>query len=314
MLRRFTTALKKTSHAGLAMETDLFRVARVRQIGGGKLSLVAGDFPVQSYADDWAARTMLRNEGIDLAHASLTSVLPSGAYQMLLVEAPNVPDDEMREAVRWRIKDIIDYPVEEAVIELFEMPPHTNTGQHPMVHAVATRRENVLEQIDLMARANLQMKAIDIPELCIRNFAVHLPQDEDGVAFLHFVADCGYMTITRQRVLHLIRRIDTGTTALREAGADLVRSVERSSAISLEIQRSLDYYESHYDYRPITEIVLGPGGGIDSLAGTLKEQLGLKVSRADFATMFELEQELNADQQSDCLLAVGAALPVEVAA
>lgn len=296
------------------MESDGFRVARVRGLGGGKFSLAAGAFPANSYADDWAARTMLRNEGIDLANASLTSVLPSGSYQMLLVEAPNVPADEMKEAVRWRIKDIIDYPVDEAVIELFEMPPHTNTGQHPMLHAVTTRRENVLEQIELMARANLQMRAIDIPELCIRNFAVHLPQDHDGIAFVHFVADCGYMTITRQGVLHLIRRIETGTTALREASSDLVRSVERSSAISLEVQRSLDYYESHYDYRPIGEIVLGPGTGINSLASSLKEQLGLKVSRADLGSMFELETDLDPDQQNDCMLAVGAALAMEAAA
>jgi len=183
-----------------------------------------------------------------------------------------------------------------------------------MLHAVTTRRENVIEQIDLMERANLPMKAIDIPELCIRNFAVHLPQDEDGVAFLHLAAECGYLTITRQGVLHLIRRIETGTDALRAAAADLVRSLERASGISLEVQRSLDYYESHYDYRPIGELVLGPGAGIDSLVDSLKDQLGLKVSRVNLGDLFSLEKDLSSDQQSECLLAVGAALGAEAAA
>ena len=36
--------------------------------------------------------------------------LSPGEYQMLVVEAPDVPQAELKDAMRWRVKDMIDYP------------------------------------------------------------------------------------------------------------------------------------------------------------------------------------------------------------
>ena len=50
------------------------------------------------------------------------TLLPAGCYDLLLVESPSVPLEEKREAIRWRIKDLIDFPVTEAVIDWVELP------------------------------------------------------------------------------------------------------------------------------------------------------------------------------------------------
>ena len=135
-----------------------------------------------------------------------------------------------------------------------------------------------------------------------------LPQDADGVAFLHLAEDCGYLTITRKGILHMTRRLETGRRALAEASADEFMLQERMAGISLEVQRSLDYYESHYDRRPVTKIVLGPGAELDALPEALTEHLGLTVNRIDLDDLFSLEEALSAEDQGACLLAIGAAL------
>ena len=162
-----------------------------------------------------------------------------------------------------------------------------------------------------MQRADLRMDVIDIPELCIRNVAIQLPQDRDGVAFLHFTDECGYLTITRRGVLHLLRRIETRRGDFEENVADDVEFQERVASILLEVQRSLDYYESHYDCQPVGELVIGPGSGLDSLAVAMQEQLGIAVGRLDLNDLFEFDTEISADEQGACLLAIGAALRSE---
>lgn len=234
--------------------------------------------------------------------------------QLLLVELPNVPAEEIKAAVRWQIKDLLDFPVDEAVIELFDMPEKSNSGKALMAYAIATRRSTLQQHIDRIHEAGLKLDAIDIPELCVRNITALLPQDADGVALLHFREDRGILTITRQGLLYVTRHIDIGLRALNAASEGAHSSDDRLSAVVLEVQRSLDYYESHYDRRPITELVLDPLGSLGRLPELLHEQLGLAVSPLDLSKYFELQVDIPTEQQSACLFAIGAALRTEVLA
>ncbi|MGB5247674.1 MAG: hypothetical protein WBN34_14070 [Woeseia sp.] len=249
----------------------------------------------------------LEIDGETLGRAPVSTVLAEGSYQMLLEELPSVPRNEMREAIGWRIRDRIDIPLEEAVIELLEMPPHARATRAASAYAVIARRDDVQEQIAQVKAAGLKLDTIDLPELCMRNIAVRLPQDAEGVAFLHFLDDSGLLTITRKGVLYLVRRIEIGKlqmdlTSTTQMKAGLIPS------ICLELQRSLDYYETHYDLPSISSLVLAPGSAIAPLRTAIEDQLGLKVSLLALDELFELESEPDPDTQKDCLLAIGAAL------
>jgi hypothetical protein len=47
------------------------------------------------------------------------------------------------------------------------------------------------------------------------------------------------------------------------------------------------------------------------LADSLDEQLGLNVNRLDLGQMFDMQSAVSAEEQGDCLLAIGAALRSE---
>lgn len=314
MLRRFKRSPARNARAAIALDGSRAGLARIRRLDDGRLSLAMRVLGSDAGENHWPDQAAAQADDLNLRGTPVTAVLDNGAYQLQLLEMPNVPADELLSAVRWRLKDLIDFPVEEAVVELLDMPPHANPGAPLTAYAVVTRSAEVLQQVDLMERADLRMDVIDIPELCVRNLAVLLPQDADGVAFLHFTEDCGYLTITRQGVLHLTRHIDAGRRALQAASADDFAVQETIGGIALEIQRSLDYYESHYDCRPITQIALGPGAGLDALPAALTEHLGLTVETIDLQALFSLEDSMSAEEQGGCLLAVGAALRAAPAA
>jgi len=314
MLRPFKRRLSKCARAGIALDGSHAGLARVRRLDDGGLSVAVQVIEAGDDDQQWTDRAASQVSQMNLEQTPVSAVLSADAYQLQLVEIPNVPADEQLAAVRWRIKDLIDYPVNEAVIELFEMPPHANPGNTPIAYAVVTRRTEVLQQINLMKRADLNMDVIDIPELCIRNIAALLPQDNDGVAFLHFTADVGYLTITRKGVLHIMRRLETGRRTLADASGDEFAMQERIADIALEIQRSLDYYESHYDCRPIADIVLAPGADLQPISKSLTEHLDLSVNQIAFDDLFQMEKDVSTEEQRSCLLAVGAALRNDVPA
>jgi MSHA biogenesis protein MshI len=245
--------------------------------------------------------------GPSLNSTGISSVLPDGSYQLLLEELPNAPREEMRSAVGWRIKDRIEMSLEDAVIELLEMPAKARGGAHASAYAIVTKREAVSRQIAQMKAAGMKPDVLDLPELCMRNLAIRLPQDQEGVAFLHFTDNAGLLTITRQNVLYLIRHIDIGQLQLDESPATQLGTALIPS-ICLELQRSLDYYEAHYDLPSVNTLVLGPGTGMAALKSAITEQLALHVLDLDLNSMFELDMPLSEDDQKACLFAVGAAL------
>ncbi len=251
-------------------------------------------------------------DGERLANAPISTVMPDGSYQLLLEELPNAPREELTSALGWRIRDRIDMPLDEAVIEILDMPPQARASGSKSAYAVVSSREAVVEQVARIRTAGLKLDTIDLPELCMRNIAVRLPQDADGVAFLHFTDEHGLLTITRQGVLYLIRRIDVGRLQLgmnpaTPPDSDLV------SSICLELQRSLDYYETHFDLPSVSSLVLGPGAGTAGLVDAIGMQLAVSVDRLDFSSLFEMSTELDDDTQANGLFAVGATLRPDAA-
>lgn len=311
MWQGFRKVVAKGGRCGLTVDEARIAFAHVQRRADGVLHLSTAAVDRRANDTNWPHRLGQQAGGIGLGNTRLTSVLPNGSYQLVLVQLPDVPANEVKSAIRWQIKDLLDFPVDEAVVELFDMPELSTKKDQSMAYAVATRRHNVQEHIELLHDAGLSLDVIDIPELCTRNIATLLPQDADGVAFLHFAENHGTLTVTRQGVLYLIRQIEKGLAAMDAAAGDDFGRAELVSKIVLETQRSLDYYESHFDYRPVTELVLAPGSNIGGLADSLHEELGLTISSLDLNGMFETKTTMSTDEQSDCLLAIGAALRTE---
>jgi MSHA biogenesis protein MshI len=82
--------------------------------------------------------------------------------------------------------------------------------------------------------------------------------------------------------------------------------------IVLELQRSLDYYERHFDQPPITRIAVSPGGQrARLLAADLGRETGFEVETLDLAALLRCETSIDSAVDPGCLLAVGAALREE---
>jgi MSHA biogenesis protein MshI len=236
-----------------------------------------------------------------LARTPVSGVIGTDDYQLVQVEAPQVPAAEIRAAVRWKLREVISFPVEEAVVDVFGLPAASRHSQATMVVAVAARNTAVQRLVAVIAPRAPRFDIVDVPELCLRNLSAVLPQDERGVALLAFSDTFAHLLLTRAGVLYLTRRIDV-------KGGEQSAEID-AAALALELQRSLDYYESFYDQPPITDVVLAPADArTRKLAPTLAAETSLQVEVFDAERLFEIADGIEIDTRWSGLIALGAAM------
>jgi MSHA biogenesis protein MshI len=243
------------------------------------------------------------------AYRSIT-VLSSGEYQILSVDAPNVPADELKTAVRWRLKDMLDFHVDDATVDVLDLPIDPNAAvraQHSM-YAIAARNSVIEARQKLFTSAKVELAVIDIPELAQRNISALVEPAGRGVAMLSFGAEGGLLTVSYRGELYLARRIDLALEQLLDE--DIDRRNAAFDRVTLELQRSLDNFERQYSFISVAKLVLAPSS-VQGLDDYLSSNLYTPVDTLDLATVFDFERtpEL-ADKllQQRFLVPLGAAL------
>ncbi len=232
-------------------------------------------------------------------------VLNRKDYNLHLVEAPEVEASELRAAVRWKIKDLLDMKVEDAAIDVFRVPEDAYRGRE-MVYVVAALKSRIKSVVDMVTSSGLELAVIDIPELVMKNLSGCFIDDANGVAFMDLRRNGSTMNITRGGELYLSRRINT------QLDPDVMNSAEWSDLkdrLVLEIQRSLDYYESQMGQSPINRIVIGQRQHDgQALTETLNGLLNADVSVLDLAEYIKSEVRLTPETQQIGMAAIGATL------
>jgi MSHA biogenesis protein MshI len=304
--------LKKTAELkgriGLAFGRDLIALAVVSGNGEQATLQRCEALPVDPAGGADALAAAIRAAGLPALPISV--VLSPADYQLALVEAPDVPPAELRAAIRWRLKDAIDIQVEDAVIDVFEVPAQNRGGQGRMMYAVAARRDAIDRYATALASAP-GFSVVDVPELCLRNLAAALPAAARGVALVHLGNSMASVVLVQGRTFYFARQIDLHATMIAAPAEQAEASLD-AGGIVLELQRSLDYYERHFDQPPITRIAISPAGPRSAaLAKDLAGETGFEVASLDLNALLGCPTPVTAATQAQCLLAVGAALRQE---
>lgn len=234
------------------------------------------------------------------------TALAAGEYQMLQLEAPEVPAAELREAVRWRIKDMIDYPPDAATLDIVSMPSPRAGGSRGSLFVFSARNEVVGGRMALFDKAKIPLEAIDVPEMALRNVALLWAAEHRAAALLAINESGGMLVIAAAGELYSARRIELTAAQLADAG----RAQEHFERIGLELQRSFDHYDRQFGAYPLGRLVVAAPmaeGLVEYLSSNLYVPVEtLDLSRvADFPAVPDLR---NVHRQAQCLLSIGLAL------
>lgn len=243
------------------------------------------------------------------SRAHCSHLLNPGEYQMLLVEAPNVPAEELKAALAWKIKDSLNSRVEETTLDVLPIPSARQQGDRPQsVYVVAAANDLIGKRMALFDGARLALGVIDIPELAQRNIAALFEDEGRCLAMLAFDENGGMLTFSSGGELYMARRIEVSAGQLRDANEDLRH--QAFDRLELEVQRSLDYFDRQFNHVPVNRLLLAAPSE-SGLLERLADNLSVPVERLDLSQAMDLTAVpgmADPDAQMDALYALGAAL------
>lgn len=281
MLEWFRKSRKEPGWLSILLGPEHIQFVHGRFMPGGKSHVTRFGMGDAGAAPAAATDKLLRELRVE--RYQCTTLLGASEYQMLLVEAPNVPQAELKSAVRWKVKDMVDYPVANATIDLLDIPGEEGASSQRgrSLYAISARNEVIEGRMRAFEQSGIPLAVIDIPETAQRNIAALYEEEGRGLAFLHMEADSGLLTISSGGELCLARRMDTGFEALRKAEGEARESL--FNRIVVELQRTFDHFERQFRFVAVGGLVLGPLPEETGLEAHLAANLAMSVRPADLA-------------------------------
>jgi MSHA biogenesis protein MshI len=293
---------------GVTSESSRLTAAIVQRRQSGKPRLCA----MQTFDGELSAKALSawsRQQG----HRGMRTnfLLGQAEYQILPIEAPDVALQERASAARWRIKDMIEFPVDDACVECLLVPDAPGSARMPQALAVVSQRQTVAQWLKHLREQGSEPTAMDIPELAVRNLASLLP-GSGTVALLHIGLSRTLLVMVWQGELCSSRRFDLHASQLLAASPETREQlIER---LGLDVQRTADAFERQFQAAALSGLWVTEAHEALSISDELGRFVGLPVKpfqlheHLDFDTDIPL---LDPAQHIDYVMAIGAALREE---
>ncbi|MCH8550793.1 MAG: hypothetical protein LAT62_02575 [Natronospirillum sp.] len=247
-------------------------------------------------------------------------ILPHDAYQLMLVDVPDVPEEEIRSALRWRVKDLISFPLEEAAVDTLMLPGEAFRGRSRMAFAAIARRAQTEPVESAFGRAGLRLASIDIADTALRTLSTYSSQ-HNANALLRVEADQSFLCASYQGDLCLNRSLSLRLSDLvspdeephapaAEGGIALDTDTDvRLDTLALELQRSFDYFETQLGLGSLQELRLLTETPLESsLFDFLAKRFSLQAAPLNLADHLDIPDTIDEAEVARFAVAIGGAL------
>lgn len=249
----FATA-KKESQIGVDFLPDGVAVAQVQTGASNTGSVIRSAFvnAAGQEAQVEALKEWVRSNS--LQKTPCVCLVAGDDCDIYQVERPEVDAAEMNAAVIWKIKDLINYDVVHAVVDSYPVPVSSKNNQK-QVRVVAAREKIIGSYVDSVKSTALELKALDIHELAPSNLPAVQHSGKSSLALLNLNAGNGSLSVYHDTDLYVSRDFMIGIEQLETASTE---DESVFDALLLELQRSLDYFESFYGIGAVTNLRIYP--------------------------------------------------------
>ena len=218
-------------------------LARVALAADGSAQLADAAAGTPADLPLWRARKLFANSQPLL-------VLGTDERQLLTLDRPEVPDDELQLAVRWPLAEALDCEPE-ALLSTALALPRINDALRPQVLAVAARLDRVQAHLKTLSAAGVKVRSIDVADSALRGMVLTQPADGDGWVVLAPSGDTMCMALVWHGQLSALRTLALAPPAQR---GDAVQQEQ----LALHVQRTIDLFERQATQLAIRQVLAVP--------------------------------------------------------
>ena len=233
-------------------------------------------------------------------------VLTPSQYQLLLMDAMNVPEAEMAKALRWNLKGLSEYDLDDVAIDMCAVPSEEN-GPHKIFVAL-TSRTKLDEKIALLQSAFLNVTTVTIAEMALRNLLplvrVKQPELEHSPVIVISLWDkVRKLHIFYEDLFYLIRELTPATN-----NSDAKETIEMTN-LTFEIERSIDYCINQLNLPEPKHLFFTPSFYFATKSlKSIGKMLNMHVELIDLNQYLEIEPALPLKKQQDVFFSIISAL------
>lgn len=200
-------------------------------------------------------------------------VLSAKQNQLVQVDKPKVPPEEINAAIKWQIKDLVSIAPDDMIVDYYDRP-EMSAGVEK-INVVCAAKSELLPLVEKIHKDHRPIKTITVEEFA---FASLCPiEDEARLIVCQQPNEEILLIIVKNRELYFQRRLRGMATIASKSEDELSMGIIDS--LSLEIQRSTDYFERQLKQAPIRSIeVLVPMENEAFLARKLAENTNVPVN------------------------------------
>ena len=244
--------------------------------------------------------------------------LPGGKYDTITIASPPaVPEEELRDALRWQMRGSLSYPPEEAVFDFVRLPQasqgETVPASAPAILIVAARRRDVDQALAPFQAAGVEVAAVDIPEMAQRNLLSAGAKSDACQSFLSFDDSSALLTVQLADELCFARRMQLpGAGRLDEDEPE-----HTADRIATNVQRSLEVFARQSQMPEVASMVIGTHPHASLIARAISEQAAVATTLFAPQAAVALGQSMGAElggtspMVPELMLALGTALRVD---
>ncbi len=302
----FTFKSKHQTVAGLTVSDEGIAVACLQPQSESPLLQACAFYPTPATQRHHTLAEAIKTHHLTDIPTNL--VLLPDDYQILQIDTPEVPKQELAAALQWQIKDMIDFPVEDAVIDHIFLPDHLTSGKKQLL-VIVSRKMIIQRHVETLTRLHCRLNVIDIAIQAARNLIYPLLDNTTSVGLLNLWDDLAKISVISNQDVFINRMSSIGLNALRTID-DTPDSQAIIDSLAVELQRTFDYFERHSRQAAISLLyIISNHPPVPHLADLLQQRLGLECIELDIAHVVRFSDNL-IDQPIDprCLMAIGGAM------
>ena len=280
----------------------------------------------------------LMSEAKPVTSGDAIALLDPADYQILKVDTPNVPPEELKAAARWQIKEMVDVDVAELTLDVMHVGGDVERAQRQLF-VVAARNSAIKALTSGAAAISSNITIVDVWETALRNLLAAQARADDlaarACAAVHIDERHCLLVVSAGDELFYTRRLEGDPGLLARArgeqadagaadlplgfeyqpGGTFDASTTQESPLVVELQRSIDVWERSWPELPLARLYVITAEHGAEVATLIQRELGQRTVALDPLAAFAPDApapEGNAAQAlGACLPLLGAALRTE---
>ena len=205
-------------------------------------------------------------------------------YRLTVLPKPEVEAADLADSLRWSVEGVLDYPVDEALIDYMLIPVSAAPERAQDVYVVSAPRGTMSAFGDSFVAAGLALRTIDIREAAQRNYASVVAQPGEDLVIVAPDEQGVQITLTRDGELLLDRFI--AGTMIAPDGEGAPASPRAFERVAVELQRSIFMAKETLPLLELRRVLVAPG--YPALLAHLQAAIEIPVEALPLEKVFDL--------------------------